>query len=250
LRYDAEQFLHHNLESFIVTFPRIVGLCEEDILDAIYYIGLRPLQLPLPQSARYIHQSYELGASYMGSGLGLCANYTNLQVCNEEADKLPTVNVLSVHYSRHALAIDAKNISRIGNSDDPYAFPPYREPQNTHWSSPIDFELGSNSLPSSIGGRNAYWHRVRQFIQRDPHASYYALRRNITDVLLQGESALDTNFLQALHEALQGIAGYRILIHMPDPTQIAAKGVALMAMRIHDTLGSGRESSREGKQGL
>jgi len=249
LRFDAEQYLGHSLESFVVTFPRMIGICEEDITDAIDYVGLRPLQLPPQLSSRSIHQPYELEAAYMGSGLGLCAFYTNPQVCNEEADTLPTVNVLSIYYSRHALAVEAKNLSRIGNSYEPYAFPPYQEAHDAHSSSPTNFELGSDSLPSTIGGQHAYWDRVRNYIQRDLHTSGNPLRRNITDVLLQGESALDTNFLRVLREALQEIAGHRILIHSADPTHVAAKGAAVMAMRIYDTLGFDRENSSEGKQG-
>lgn len=250
LRYEVEQVLGHNLESFIVTFPRIAGLCEEDVTDAIGYIGLRPLQLPPLQSSNYIHQPYELEASYMGSGLGLCSHYTEPKLCNEEADKLPVDNVLSIHYSRHALSVETKSISRIGNTQELYAFSPYREPRQTSWSSPIDFMLGADSLPSSTGSQNAYWYRVRKAIQRDPYASRNQLRRNITYVLLQGESALNTKFLQVLQEALQEIAGDEAGTNMYDPIYVAAKGAAVMAMRIQETLRSGREGSSEGKQGL
>jgi hypothetical protein len=100
LREQVEERLGRKVSSAIVTFPNLVALYDEDIVDAMDYAGLTPLHTKFGGVGS---QSHEASTAYAGYGLGLCSNYTDWNQCDEEEKQRPLQQVLTILSQRQPL---------------------------------------------------------------------------------------------------------------------------------------------------
>ncbi|KIL92329.1 hypothetical protein FAVG1_04738 [Fusarium avenaceum] len=94
------------LDRVAVSHPRIQGLAEPDLWDALEYAHIRPwvaaglprpnVVLPLPAAGGYPSRLLESYAVIAGHGKGLCKHYKNFWQCAEEQDNVPLETTLVV----------------------------------------------------------------------------------------------------------------------------------------------------------
>lgn len=193
--------------------PNAIALYDEDICDAMDYVGIRCLT-----GHNVNHQSHGLQAAYAGYGLGLCEKYADYEACVEEEQQMPQRQVFAIDFTQNSLSVDMRSMT-----DTMYVFNPQR--------SRIDWEAGLASL-QHYTDPEAYWDRVRAIVLELPLTKYE--KHDITTVLLLGESALNDVFLAVVHEVLGAVQTSKPEIFVADPVYVAAKGAAELAKRIQE----------------
>ncbi|KAI9670274.1 MAG: hypothetical protein M1831_006488 [Alyxoria varia] len=108
--------------SVVISYPSLIGLYEEDILDAAIYLGFRASL----RRGYHLGQPHELVAAYAGYGMGLCEHYQESLLCEEEANRLPVRAVLSVQCADNAVLLHHRVLSEAydlerGSLSDPTA---------------------------------------------------------------------------------------------------------------------------------
>ena len=88
------------LTSAIIAVPGLPSLKEISITHAASRSGLDALSTPW-----HIGEVTQISAAYAGSGHGLCQNYTDIDICEDEMYELAPAYVLGVHFDRGALRV-------------------------------------------------------------------------------------------------------------------------------------------------
>lgn len=156
-----------------------------------------------------------VGATAAANSIGLCSNFTKLDVCAQEEERLPDSLVLGVEYSAMVLTVTMSpfQASRQGLGFD----------FQRHW------DLGSLQRRDVL-----YWKTVKEAIMKVPRSWK---NRRITDVILMGESAADGDFLRTLQDALWEVLPGTTSTQQPlagrleNPVYAAAEGAAELAKR-------------------
>lgn len=212
LRKQVEERLGRRVESAVVTFPNLVALYDEDILDAMEYAGLTPLPT---KNGRAGSPPHEASTAYAGYGLGLCSNYTDWFQCEEEEQQWPLRNVLTILYTKTAFVL-YRDILRSA-----YQF---FIPENGS----SNFNLRSNATHDNPA-EEYYWETMREEILRLMVKSPYGIK--VSQVIILGESALDAKFVQFIKSTLLEVQDELPEFFMTDPIFAAAKGAAEFAIR-------------------
>ena len=89
----------------LVSTPHLIGLYQEDILDAIEYQGVY-LSGIVPRSLTkdYVHPRESI-AAMAGSGWGLCSNYTDIKECEREEEQMNPRRVWTIEYTNSSLHV-------------------------------------------------------------------------------------------------------------------------------------------------
>lgn len=95
----SEHHIDASLDSAVVSFPGLVALCEQDIVDAATYVGLSLVK------GQNNFQPREIYAAYAGHGMGLCESFMYKDKCRSEELGMPVRNVLLVEYTKQALLL-------------------------------------------------------------------------------------------------------------------------------------------------
>lgn len=197
--------------SVVVSSSYSIALYDEDISDALKYAGLKPL------TDRFLQlQPHQISTASGGAGLGLCEHYKDLEKCKHEEKDLPYEQVLVISYTEDALEV---SLAAIKNAYQPF------EPEKNHL---IDWALGKNSL-NNYSRADAYWIVVRRRILELGYSEYP--KKQITAVMLLGESAHNEEFQHNVIDALQEFQDDLPVIHRADPLYLAARGAAEYAKR-------------------
>ncbi|KAF4331780.1 chitinase [Fusarium beomiforme] len=184
------------LDRVAVSHPRIQGLAEPDLWDALEYAHIRPwvaaglprpkVVLPLPAAGGYPSQLLESYAVFAGHGKGLCKHYKNFWQCAEEQDNVPLETTLVVGITPTDLRGE---IIRTRSA--------FTDLQPKHGDRAfVDLELG---LATSEDKRD-FWARVTERLQGFCGTVPEGFR--LDTILLTGENATHPAFLQALRSAL------------------------------------------------
>lgn len=197
--------------SVVVSSSYSIALYDEDISDAVKYAGLKPLT---DRSSQL--QPHQISTASGGAGLGLCEHYEDLEKCKHEEMDLPYEQVLVISYTEDALEV---SLAAIKNAYQPF------EPEKNHL---IDWALGKNSL-NNYSRADAYWIVVRRRILELGYSEYP--KKQITAVMLLGESAHNEEFQHNVIDALQEFQDDLPVIHRADPLYLAARGAAEYAKR-------------------
>ena len=186
------------LDRVAVSHPRIQGLAEADLWDALEYARLRPwvaddlprpkVALPLPTAGAYPSRLLESYAVFAGHGKGLCQHYKNLWQCAEEQDQVPLETTLIVGITLTDLRGE---IIRTGSA---FTYLQPRKGDRTF----LDLELGL----ATSEDKPDFWRRVTERLQSSCATVSEGFR--IDTILLTGENATHPAFLQALRSALMG----------------------------------------------
>ena len=74
-------------QSAVVSYPSVMAMYQEDIEDAVEYVGL-----PLLERMNTF-QPRDIIAAYAGLGIGLCQNYHDMEKCRAEGLQLLSQHV-------------------------------------------------------------------------------------------------------------------------------------------------------------
>ncbi|KAH6957323.1 hypothetical protein DER45DRAFT_540072 [Fusarium avenaceum] len=186
------------IDRVAVSHPRIQGLAESDLWDALEYAHIRPwvaaglprpkIVLPLPAAGGYPSRLLDSYAVLAGHGKGLCKNYKNFWQCAEEQDNVPLETTLVVGITPTDLRGD---IIRTRS-----AFTEFQPRRNDRTFT--DLELG---LATSEDNPD-FWARVTKRL----HSFCVTVPKEfrLDTILLTGENATHPAFLEALQSALVG----------------------------------------------
>ncbi len=229
LQTSASQTLGQPITHVAMTFPPIPALAALDVADALEHAGLHHwLGDTRGRQAKHVSPSRAVFAAH---GHGLCVTYPNMHRCwNEEWD-MPWRRVLFVSLTRHALYVSLERMKEAFTR-----FP--RDGPRV-----LDFEGGLDKR-GGFGGEDEYWAYIRGQIVA-------VARRGegpVEMVLVGGENATESGFLETLRDALAEI-GPGLLPSVDgavvvDPTYAAARGMALYARRRHEVPGTCMELER------
>ncbi|WZH49523.1 chitinase [Fusarium acuminatum] len=186
------------LDRVAVSHPRIQGLAEPDLWDALEYAHLRPwvaaglprpkVVLPLPAAGGYPSRLLESYAVFAGHGKGLCKNYKNFWQCQEEQDNIPLETTLVVGITPTDLR--GEIIRTLSAFTD---FQPRRNDRTF-----TDLELGL----AASEDKHDFWARVTKRLQ--DFCGTVPKGFHLDTILLTGENATHPAFLEALQSALIG----------------------------------------------
>ncbi|KAH7217564.1 hypothetical protein BKA60DRAFT_621841 [Fusarium oxysporum] len=224
------------LDRVAVSHPRIQGLAEPDLWDALEYAHIRPwvaaglprpkAVLPLPAAGGYPSQLLESYAVFAGHGKGLCKHYKNFWQCAEEQDNVPLEATLVVGITPTDLRGE---IIRTRSA--------FTDLQPRHGDRAfVDLELGL----ATSEDKPDFWARVTERLQGFCGTVPEGFR--LETILLTGENATHPAFLQSLRSALVGNgylqresdSGEKIsFVHnggaVIDPVFVSARGAAQYA---------------------
>ncbi|KAH7070206.1 hypothetical protein FB567DRAFT_539471 [Paraphoma chrysanthemicola] len=85
--------------SALISFPALPGLFQEDIVDAVSYIGLRSL------GNGFQKHPHEMVAAYAGNGLGLSTSCSGPGTCDKAGDKFEVRHTVLAEYTEAALLL-------------------------------------------------------------------------------------------------------------------------------------------------
>jgi len=221
LRAQTEFRLGTPVESVIVATPSMSGLDWRDIREAINRAGLKSLH----DDTYLLAQAPETSAAFAANGHGLCKDYVNPYVCEDEEDGMPTEMVFAVTFTKRVLHLTLVPMRlAMTNTEDRHVF---------------DWSAGLEALPS-YPSADAYWDHVHDTIKSFVQSTTdFRASRLFTTVLLLGESATDPNFLRVLRDTLREIQGPENptalnIDKVVDPLYAAARGAAEFAKRIQE----------------
>jgi hypothetical protein len=243
LRAQTESQLGTPVESVVVATPYMSGLDWRDIREAINFAGLKSLH----DDTDLLVQAPETSAAFAANGHGLCQDYTNPYVCEDEEDEMPPEMVLAVTY----VPISPTSIFLYSNEANPLIIsftkrvlhlalvPMTLAMTNTEDRHVFEWSAGLEALPSHPSA-DAYWDHVRDTIKSFVQSTTeFRASRLFTTVLLLGESATDPDFLRVLRDTLREIQGSENptafdIDRVVDPLYAAARGAAEFAKRIQE----------------
>ncbi|MCJ1265187.1 hypothetical protein MMC22_005062 [Lobaria immixta] len=224
LKAETENQLSTSIDRVVVSTPRFEALTEEDLHDALEYVGLRSW---LIYSVPYPDRMSEAHAAFAGNGNGLCKQYTNLYECQEEYEDMPHHRVYAVTFTPKTLYTALVPITNA-----------FTDTEDQHL---IDFTVGLDSL-GSFPSPSTYWAHILTQLRAIPESATSLGRRPISKILLLGESASNPDFLTALKDALAvlptemspSISAAETDVNLEvvaDPLFAAARGAAVYARR-------------------
>lgn len=201
LRDAASTALGSPLDRVAVSHPRIQGLAERDLWDALEYSGLRPwvaddlprpkLTLPLPAAGGYPSQLTEAYAVFAAHGQGLCEHYKDFWECDREQSTVPLETTLVVGFTRADLRGEVIRTWSAFTDMQP------RKGDRVF----VDLEAGLDAR-DRFDSESAFWARVTDRLQSFARELPGGFR--LTEILLAGENATHPAFLDALTDALVG----------------------------------------------
>lgn len=211
LRTQVETFVGQPISAATITIPHLAALYGEDLHDAFEYLNLSYIEFFPFWGFRPIHSTI---ATYAGHGRGLCTNYTRVATCEDQERRIPSVYILALSYTRASLTASQAHVQTAYYLEETPAIE--------------DLTLGYDARHDNAN-EDYYWEKVRDTI-RFPIVTSPA-RRNVTKLLVSGESAQIPKFRQILHEEMNSLFDKELEIIDDDPVYSAARGVAELARR-------------------
>lgn len=201
---------HATSQSAVISYPSLVALCEEDVVDAAEYLGLAVLR------GLSYNQPREIYVAYAGHGMGLCESYKDREKCNREGLQMPTRYVLLVEYTEQALLLDATHLCEA------------RDSLYSYTDVTASFDLGSSN-----GREDGHTTSVKAFVFEYLSLRYpYQPQPKEIMVIMTGspESVGDVAVQKAIEAAVEELGSTaNMLTSMPE--YVAARGAAELAWR-------------------
>lgn len=208
--------LEHPLTAALAAYPIFPDDRSNLVPDAMRHVGIEPLDRS---------RIAPIGAVAAATGLGLCAHYTEPDLCEFEETQMNTTHVLGIEYTPTGLAVTYLSFQASRKGYD--------------WRSDRAWDLGSDAIPDH--GEVAieeYWQRV--WVELRDMTRALKGRGRVTDVLLIGDSVLDERFLKIMKDALYDVLDADDMLRTSldissrstvDPVSAAAIGTAEFAKR-------------------
>jgi hypothetical protein len=201
---DAASTVANTPDRVAVSHQRIQGLAEYDLWDAIEFAHLRPwvaaglprpkLDFPLPAAGAYPDQLTEAHAVLAAHGKGLCEHFKHYWICEDEELKVPLETTLVVGFTPTDLR---------GEIIRPWSAFTDLQPSKRDRTF-VDLGLGLDALETLD---SELWPLITNRLQDFAKALPGGLR--LDEILLTGENATHSAFLNALSDALVG-NGYAV----------------------------------------
>lgn len=162
----------------------------------------------------------ELSAAYAAYGLGLCRNYLDTSMCEEEEKAVPLSRVLSISHTKDALVTDFYYYGMRGlRFEDPHMLT-----YSTNWT------LGAQHAPPSNSQESeAYWESVGGAIERVMMT--FRNDAHVDKVLLFGESVDNSALRSIVRDTVLKHQDDLPMFYDSDTLYIAARGAATLAKR-------------------
>lgn len=196
--------------SVVISYPGIIALYEEDIIEAAQYLGNRLL------TGYHHRQPREVVACYAGHGMGLCTNYEDKQLCEQQGQQLPLVSTLHVEITDHALLLHGEQMRTA------------IELRNQEISAAASFDLGTRNL---LG--EGYAEAIREFVSRFIlQLDWRNLKTSELLVIISGqESAVEDGIVSSAVRAAAEEYVVHVRLVQSNPLYVAARGAAELAWR-------------------
>lgn len=201
LRQKAESHLSQTVGSAVISYTRLTGLYEEDILDAAEYLKLETLR------GYHLHQPREIIAAYAGNGMGLCKNFEDVTQCKQEGKELPLRQVLSVEWVKTALVLNTQGVREALDVAD------------YDTVAKVDFSDGFDTPERVTASITDILEERFRFLQRPSDLT----------VVISGDNA-DLSISQTVTSAVRTFGPTPALFEA-EPLYIAARGAAELAWR-------------------
>lgn len=195
----------------LVTSPRLPGLCEENILDAMQRAGLKAVSTP-----RLTSLQHELSAAYAAAGYGLCDSFANSTQCSLEEQDLPVRDSIVIVYNDDALLTQYSPKREAISSYEPLYY------------SVADWQAGSTAR-AAAPNETTHWRRVRNAVLKAPSSGVPPYHVDL--VVLTGEDGDDPGPLDAVKAMFYEYQNMVPEIFANDPLTTGARGAAEMAYR-------------------
>jgi hypothetical protein len=197
-----------------LTQPTFLRLSEEDIEDAMEYVGLG--RLP---GCGHCDPLMETNAAFAGMGYGLCKHYDDIDICMKEELHRPESRVLAVSFTHTSVSATHMWMRTVWNALESYK---------------VRFDLGLQDRPENNEEQKEYWENIRDMIVSVGRYPFGPL----THLLLLGEDANEPRFIETVQEALRilvpgelRVIGLETRQEMWSPLYVAARGAAEFAKR-------------------
>jgi hypothetical protein len=211
LRSQIESDLKITVSDGTLTTTHLVALYRDDIFDICDYAGFWNI---VPKNL-WNPVLWETSTAYNGYGFGLCEHRQDDTQCDIENGKFPDMKVLAVHYSRAALTSSLVDVSTAL-----YSY----EGDIQHVE---NFKIGSDAKARHKNEED-YWRDVKDALLQRLHENPWLGKPEM--ILLTGDM-IDSDFIDALQEAMKDYMGVVPPIYFDDPVVVAAKGAAELRMR-------------------
>ncbi|KAG4444233.1 hypothetical protein IFR05_000330 [Cadophora sp. M221] len=203
------------------TIPHLAAMYPEDLEDAFEYIGL----IYLPQYPYWYGGIFpESGAVYTGNGFGLCSNYTDRALCDEEKRNPPHQpsheNILSIAYTTGILT-STWSIESMG-----FSYP------GSDMFKLVDMNLGWDKRHENPND-DYYWETVRDAIIKPALEAIMYHHSNTSKIFLHGDRSTNELFQEVLKEVVDRVLGNETEIFELDPVFAAVRGAAEMAKIVY-----------------
>ncbi|KAF4548088.1 Hypothetical protein D9617_32g092080 [Elsinoe fawcettii] len=181
LRKKVEAHVGHRIVEAVPTWPRLANISHADLAEAMRYSGLN-----MPSSTG--HQGFldETSAAYARYRLGFCTSREPNITCSRQPR-----NVLTLYYSDTYLHTMHEKLgeghARSTNADGELG----------DWL--VGSGMGLHSRSTYAGGDEAYWNLLREWMHL--YVRFWAKKEPLTDIILLGEAADNTNFTAIVESA-------------------------------------------------
>lgn len=180
--------LEHPLTAALAAYPTFPDDQLNLVPDAMRHAGIEP-----PDRSRVA----PIGAAAAATGLGLCAHYSEPDLCEFEETQMNTTRVLGIEYTPTALAVTYSSFQASRKGYD--------------WRTDRAWDLGSDAtMNDGDDAVEEYWKRVRVELQDMIRA--LKGRSRVTHVMLMGDSVLDERFLQIMEDALHNVLDTNVML--------------------------------------
>ena len=235
----TEAALSIKLDKAAIAAPKFDSLTLEDLNDAANYAGLHSWMEVDDIRATRMSEGH---AAFSANGYGLCQNYRNYFWCLDEFDD-EWEQVYAIGYTRKAL------YTTLFETDVAFF--------SSEQLNMFDFNAGVDSA-SSFSTESDYWDHVKKQLSVLPKSQRIRdpswVRRQISVLLLLGESASNPKFLSTVKDALAELDVLPSVIdraltvrqdvmsvRVADPLFAAARGAAIYARWKLEGLGDCQE---------
>ena len=206
MKEQIERHVGHGIDgtSVILAMPSLVALYDEDVKDALEFIGL-------------FHKSSNLSVSPPRE---MCTAYIGHMARNPDYDlDIPEQRVLCVELTRESFSLEVRDTSWVLALESWHV-------ETTRTS----FQLGH-----SRSHEDTYWKRLEQLIEEvNNFYNYKEKPPKIDTVLLIGDKAEDEPWRKVFDDIIGNFGNPSI--YSSDPSLVAAKGASRLS-QIHDRQG-------------
>lgn len=196
---------------------------REDLEDAFEYVGLLYINKRPYYPYDYGHGDWfpETAGAYAGNAIGLCTNYTDIELCEYEGRNPPLPNtarpemVLFISYMETMLTC---TLAQGGMGFSLSASDVYKS---------VNLTLGWDAM-----GQVNYWKNVKTSIVDSVEIGNGLLNEDIGRVVLYGDQVRNERFLEVLQDAIDELFPPGIEVLSRNHVFSPARGAAEMAKRV------------------